>query len=178
MKPKLLLHCCCASCATHVIERLNDYFEVQLFFCNSNIYPEDEYNKRLEDMKKIAKVYNKTLEVCEYSHEEWLSLIWGFEKEKEGGKRCYLCIRYRLEKTAKHAQETGVDYFATTLTISPHKNHVLINHTGKEIAYKHGVDYLISDFKKQDGFKKSVELSKKYNLSRQNYCGCEFSREQ
>lgn len=175
-KTKLLLHCCCGSCATHVIERLSSYFDIELYYSNSNISPEEEYNLRLEDLKKIAKHYGLPLHVSEYNHDNWLSLVRGFENEAEGGKRCGLCFRYRLEDTAKKAKELGMDVFATTLTISPHKDSLTINQTGKYTALKNKIDYLVSDFKKNNGFKKSVELSKKHNLHRQNYCGCEFSQ--
>lgn len=174
-KQKLLLHACCGPCAIHVIERLNDYFDVAIFFYNPSIYPSEEYEKRLIELKKVAEIYDcKVYEEKKY-YDDWKGLIKGFEKEAEGGNRCKICINDRIEATAKKAKELGVDVFGSTLTVSPHKNSEMVNDSGKNSAIKNKVDYLVSDFKKNDGYKKSVELSRKHNIYRQNYCGCEFS---
>jgi len=177
-RTKLLLHVCCACCATEVYNRLKDDYEVTLFWYNPNIYPHSEYHNRLKSLKKLVKDLNcKYLIDNDYDSDlvEWEKAISGLENEPEGGKRCEKCYQFRLEQTAKVAKENGFDIFTTTLTISPHKNAALINQIGKQIASKYKIDYLESDFKKQDGFKKSIELSHKHNLYRQNYCGCIYS---
>lgn len=171
---KILLHTCCAPCTTEVIERLKKD-EIVLFFSNSNIYPKDEYLKRLENAEKISKIYNLKLLVDLYNHEKWLEFIKGLEDEKEGGKRCLKCFEFNLRLAAKKANELNINNFTTTLTISPYKNSKEIFSIAKEIEKEFSVNFLDIDFKKKEGFKKSIILSNKYNLYRQSYCGCEFS---
>jgi len=172
--PRILLHICCAVCATSVVERLREEnWEVDGFFYNPNIHPEEEYQKRLQETKHLAKEYQLPLIAGDYEKDKWLEFTKGLEEEKEGGRRCQICFQMRLEKTKQLAQEKGYAKFTTTLSVSPHKNSSLIN----EIGVKVGGDlYLGADFKKRAGFKKALELAKKYNLYQQNYCGCVFSK--
>jgi len=172
---KVLLHVCCAPCSTYSIEKLQKDYEVTLFFYNPCIFPEAEYKKRLENAKIVAKEMNCKLISPEYNHQEFLDFIKGFEDEPENGLRCLKCFEQRLSKTSEYAFENGFDFFITTLTISPHKNSKKIFKIAEKISKKNKIDFLEIDFKKKDGFKKSIELSKKYHLYRQNYCGCEFS---
>lgn len=174
-KQKLLLHVCCGPCAIHVINRLQEYFDVSLFFYNPCIYPTKEHEKRLEELKKVANIYECKVYTEIKDYEDWKHLVKGFEKEAEGGNRCKICINDRMNATAKKAKELGVAVFGTTLTVSPHKDSEIINDSGKNSAIRNKIDYLVSDFKKNNGYKKSVELSKKHEIYRQNYCGCEFS---
>ena len=174
---KLLLHSCCGPCSTAVIERLKDYFDITVLYYNPNIEPIDEYLKRKEEQLKVLKEYNIKFKDIDYLNEEYRKKVIGYEKEPENGARCHSCYELRLEKTAILAKENNFDYFATTLTVSPYKNARVINEIGLKLQDKYGVKYLISDFKKEDGYKKSIELSKKYNLYRQDYCGCLFSKE-
>lgn len=177
MSQKILLHCCCAPDATHsinVLRELNYY--IVTFFYNPNIHPKDEYKKRLNDMKKLSDIMHfENVEDVLYNTETWHKLCGEFKNEKEGGKRCEICFKMRIEETAKKAIELKINTFATTLTISPHKNANLINNIGKDIEEKYGIKYLETNFKKKDGFKKSIILSRQYNLYRQNYCGCIYS---
>lgn len=175
-KPKLLLHICCVGCGVHICETLKKDYDIILYFFNPNIFPEDEYKIRLEEAKKISKRYKLKLVEGRYSHDAWLDLIKGHEKDPERGGRCLLCYRYRLEGAVKFAQKLGIGFFATTLTLSPHKDAKAISEIGNELAKELNIIYLDKDFKKEDGFKKSCELSKKLGLYRQNYCGCEFSQ--
>ena len=174
---KILLNVCCAPDATHTINALCEAgYEPVTFFYNPNIHPRDEYHKRVEDMKKLAANTNtENIEGVAYDIEEWFKLCKPFAKEPERGKRCEVCFRMRMEKTAEKAKDLGIEIFATTLTISPHKDTALINRLGKEAAEKYGVKYYESNFKKQDGFKKSLVLSKEHDLYRQDYCGCSYS---
>lgn len=174
---KLLLHSCCGPCSTAVIERLKDYFDITVLYYNPNIEPKDEYIKRKEEQLKVLKEYNIKFKDIDYLNEEYRKKVIGYEKELENGARCYICYELRLEKTAILAKENSFDYFATTLTVSPYKNAKVINEIGLKLQNKYDVKYLLSDFKKEDGYKKSIELSKKYNLYRQDYCGCLFSKE-
>lgn len=174
-KSKLLLHVCCAPCSTHVIQLLSREFEVTLFFYNPNIHPEQEYIQRLEDARRYAENVGIGLIEGAYEREKWFKFIKGFENEKEGGKRCEECFRMRLSRTAEKGVEIGSEFFTTTLTISPHKDARLINAIGREISNTYTIKFYEADFKKKDGFKRSVELSKKAGLRRQNYCGCIFS---
>jgi epoxyqueuosine reductase len=178
VKEQLLLHICCASCGSYVITRLKDYFDVKLYYTNSCIYPKEEYDKRLSDVKKIAEKYDLKLYVDEYDHNSWLNFINGYENDLEGGNRCNLCFTYRLKRTVKKAKELSINQFGTTLTISPHKKTLIINQIGKALAIQNKINYLVSDFKKNDGFNKSVKLSQELDLYRQNYCGCEFSKKE
>lgn len=173
---KLLLHICCAPDATHPIQILNDDYELGAFFYNPNIHPREEYVKRLEDMRVLAKKWDIVLYEGEYDKDRWLLLTEEYKEEPEGGKRCEICYRMRLEETAKKAREEGYDLFGAVLTTSPHKDARKINEIGRGIGEKYGIPFLESDFKKKDGFKKSVELSKGLGLYRQNYCGCIYSR--
>ncbi len=175
-KPKLLLHSCCGPCSSYVLMYLSKHFEITLFYYNPNIFPPEEYEKRLFNQKKvIEKTGYATLMPSEYDHGEFLAATKGLEKEREGGKRCTECFKIRLQKTAKAAAEGGFDYFATTLSVSPHKNAALLGKLGEEIGREYGVKHLPSDFKKREGYKRSIELSKELELYRQDYCGCEFS---
>jgi len=173
---KILLHICCAPCSTHSIEMLKQENDLVLFFYNPCIFPKEEFEKRLENAKIIAKEHNLKLIVPEYNHKKFLDYVKGYEKEPENGKRCLLCYEQRLRKTAEFAKKNNFNSFTTTLTISPHKNSETIFNIGKELEKKNNVKFIDINFKKKDGFKHSVELSKKYNLYRQDYCGCEFSR--
>jgi predicted adenine nucleotide alpha hydrolase (AANH) superfamily ATPase len=177
--PELLLHSCCAPCSSYVLEYLSQYFSITVFFYNPNIHPLEEYNRRLNEQKILIKqfpVENKINFIeGKYEPEIFLKEVKGLENEPEGGKRCLKCFNLRLEKTAKKAQELEIPYFTTTLTITPHKNAEAINKIGNEVANKYQLHYLFSDFKKRDGFKRSIVLSKQYNLYRQNYCGCIFA---
>ena len=180
-KPKLLLHSCCGPCSSTVILRLKENYDLTVLYYNPNIYPEEEYWHRksvqLELIDKINNEYGENVKVLdvEYDPETYDKFVCGLENEKEGGARCEKCFELRLSKTARLAKENGFDIFATTLTVSPHKNAPLINSIGERISKEVGIDYLVSDFKKQDGYKTSIELSKKYSLYRQNYCGCKHS---
>ena len=179
-KPRLLLHSCCAPCSTVCLERLTHYFNVTIFYYNPNITSVKEYDKRLnEQIAFVNKVYNNSVEVIktEYNSQEFYSEIKGLENLPERSKRCYNCYKLRLEKTAKYAKEKGYDYFATTLTVSPHKNAEWLNEIGFDLE-TYGVKYLPTDFKKEGGYLRSIELSKQYDLYRQNYCGCVFSKKQ
>jgi len=179
LTPRLLLHSCCAPCSTYIIEYLSQYFSITIFFYNPNIHPATEYYKRLNEQKRLIEefpVKNK-INIIEgkYEPEVFFEEGKGLENEPEGGKRCLKCFYLRLNKTAKKAQELDIPYFTTTLTISPHKNAVAINQIGNEIANRYQLHYLFSDFKKKNGFKRSIILSDQYGLYRQNYCGCVFS---
>ena len=183
-KPALLLHSCCGPCSTAVIERLADEFEITVFFYNPCITEEEEYIRRRENQKKFLDAFNEQrmgksrIRFLEgpYQPGTFLKLVEGHESDPEGGGRCSLCFLQRLEKTAETAQMTGNDYFGTTLTVSPHKNYRKISEIGQQIALRYGLTFLDRDFKKKDGFKRSIELSKAYGLYRQDYCGCEFSK--
>lgn len=173
----ILVHACCAPCSTYSFEKLvfDDFMPVG-FFYNPNIFPEEEYKRRRDELIKFAELKNYKIIIEEDPHEVWLKAVQGFEEEKEGGKRCELCFRLRLEKTALYAKENDFGGFTTVLTISPHKNSDVINRIGKELSEKHGICFLEENFKKDEGFRKSLEISKEYNLYRQTYCGCIFSR--
>ncbi|MCQ4022684.1 MULTISPECIES: epoxyqueuosine reductase QueH [unclassified Ruminococcus] len=180
--PKLLLHSCCAPCSSYVIEYLSDYFEITVFYYNPNLYPNEEYETRSSEQKRFISEFKSKHPLSyidvPFVPDEFYSHIKGLEKEKEGGKRCEKCFELRLGKTASLAKDKGFDYFATTLTISPLKNASLINNIGFELEAKCKVKYLASDFKKKNGFKRSTELSRQYNLYRQDYCGCVFSKQE
>lgn len=174
-RPKLLLHSCCAPCSSSVLERVCQNFDVTIFYYNPNIYPKEEYFKRKNEQIKLCNALNIKILDCDYNEQEFLDNIKGLECEKEGGARCNKCFLLRLTKTAQVAEENHYDYFGTTLTVSPHKNEQIINQIGKYLQEKYDILYLFADFKKQNGYLKSINLSKKYNLYRQNYCGCRFS---
>ena len=177
---KLLLHSCCAPCSSHVITTLTNYFDITILYYNPNIYPYEEYQKRKEEqirlIKEISKVNKIDIIDCDYDNNLYEEKIRGYEQCPERGARCNICFNLRLEKTAKIAKEKKCDYFCTTLTVSPYKNTDLINQIGEELSQKYHINWLYSDFKKDNGYKNSIELSKKYNLYRQNYCGCIYSQ--
>ncbi|MFH0892675.1 MAG: epoxyqueuosine reductase QueH [Candidatus Falkowbacteria bacterium] len=175
-KPELLLHICCIGCGAYVGKMLDEEYSVSLFFYNPNIYPETEYKKRLEEIERTAKHLSLPLFLGAYGHLSWLESIRGHETDKEKGERCLICYRERLRETARMAEEKKFDLFSTTLTISPHKDAKAISEIGSDLSLKYKVTFLDRDFKKQDGFKRSVALSHELGLYRQNYCGCEFSR--
>lgn len=178
-KPRVLLHTCCAPCFTSAYNQTKDNFAVDSFWYNPNIYPEAELEKRLSELEKYSRL--KKFLILNNSNNylkentEWQKKIAGLENEPEGGKRCEICIRFRLEKTAKEANKNNYNYFGTTLTVSPHKNVKVINAIGNELMKKYDIPFLVADFKKNNGYQKSVELCKQYNIYRQNYCGCEYS---
>lgn len=172
---KLLLHSCCGPCSTHVIEVLKNQYDLTIFYFNPNIYPFEEYKKRLEEQKRYAKLVNIKVIDGDYDEQNFLKLAKGHELDKEGGDRCSICFEIRISQTAKKAKELGFDLFATTLSVSPYKNTNLINEIGKKVSQQEGIDFLEENFKKKDGYLDSIRLSKKYNLYRQNYCGCRFS---
>lgn len=177
-KKKLLLHVCCAPDATHALETLRPEYDVVGFFFNPNIYPESEYYKRLDAWLRLVKLVDLPYRKADYAPDGWEAAVRGLESEPEGGKRCAVCFRYNLLATAERGRMEGFDLFATTLTISPHKNVELINAVGREVSKDCGIDYSESNFRKREGFKRSVELSRKYGLYRQKYCGCRFSMRQ
>ena len=172
-KKKLLLHVCCGPCATHPIKMLRNEYDITMFFANPNISPEAEYQKRLQEAKRLATICELSLHEHPYDHNAWLNWIAGFEQELEGGKRCEKCFEYNLSIAAKYSIDKGFDLFTTTLTVSPHKNSKLIFEIGEKAG-----PFLAVDLKKKDGYRKGVALSKIYDLYRQNYCGCEFSLEE
>ena len=178
MKKKMLLHSCCGPCSTAVIDRLKEEYDLTILYYNPNIFPLEEYEHRFNEQKKYVSIINLPIKVIDGGYEDFVKFydsFKGFENEKEGGRRCSICFALRLDKTAQIAKENNFDIFATTLTVSPHKNASLINEIGLDISKKYNVDYLVADFKKKDGYLTSIKLSKKYNLYRQNYCGCKFS---
>lgn len=178
--PTLLLHCCCAPCSSSVLERLTSRFKVTVFFCNPNIYPSSEYDYRLAELRRLINAMPAVNPVsileCEYHPEQFFDAVKGLECEKEGGARCRVCFELRLKAAAKAASEGNFDYFTTTLSLSPLKNAALLYDIACEQGEKYSVNALPSDFKKKDGFKRSLELSREYGLYRQNYCGCVFSQ--
>ncbi len=183
-KPKLLLHSCCGPCSTAVIERLMGSYDVTIFFYNPNITEKEEYEKRKAAQLEFLEAYNQKVEEedkvtfveGEFFPDEFFRMVKGLEEEPEGGKRCTECFRLRLERTAAEAKLNGYELFGTTLTVSPHKNYLLISKIGKDFALNYGLSFLDMDFKKKAGYQRSVELSKEYGLYRQNYCGCCFSK--
>ncbi|NLL02260.1 MAG: epoxyqueuosine reductase QueH [Mollicutes bacterium] len=175
---KLLLHSCCAPCSSSVIEQIKNYFDITVLYYNPNIEPQEEYQKRKSEQKKLLKELNIKYYEIDYLNEEFKNKIIGYENEPENGFRCHLCYELRLEKTAEIAKEKNYDYFGTTLTVSPYKSSKIINEIGSKLAEKYQIKYLFSDFKKENGYQRSIELSKKYNLYRQNYCGCLYSRKE
>lgn len=175
-KPTLLLHSCCGPCSTAVITRLINYFDITIYYYNPNIEPFNEYLKRKEEQLKVIRELGVKYINCDYENDIYRKAVKGLEDLPEGSKRCFLCFKLRLLKTALKAKEENFEYFGTTLTVSPHKNSEVINLIGKDLEENIKVKYLYSDFKKKEGYKISIELSKKFNLYRQNYCGCVFSK--
>lgn len=178
IKPSLLLHACCAPCSSYVLEYLSSRFEITLYFCNPNIAPHEEYVYRLAELKRLVSEMKLDIEIIaeEYAPEAFNELAMGLENLPERGERCRKCIGYRLKMAGAKAAELHADYFTTTLTISPHKDCEFINECGTEVSEQCGVEYLFSDFKKHEGYKRSIELSKEYRLYRQDYCGCIYSK--
>lgn len=174
-KPKMLLHSCCATCAAYPAELLKDDFDISLFYYNPNIFPEEEYYKRLADIKTLAYMTGNALIIGQYDKKEWDKATKHLAAEPEGGIRCSLCFGFRLKKTAETAKENGFDIFGTTLSISPHKSSKAIIETGDFLAASTGIDFYGADLKKKDGFKKAMDLSGKYSFYRQDYCGCKYS---
>ena len=180
--PSLLLHACCAPCSSRVLEVLSDYFHITILYYNPNIFPEEEFDKRLVELQRLVKELKTKypIEVYpgRYDPKEFFSMAKGHERDKEGGERCFKCYRLRLEETAKLAKEYQFDYFTTTLSISPYKNSRVLNEIGQELAKQYELNYLFADFKKKDGYHRSIELSKEYHLYRQDYCGCIYSKQE
>ncbi len=174
---KLLIHSCCAPCSSACLERLKDHFSITVLYYNPNIGSEEEYEKRKAEQIRLLKEtgWAEILD-CDYDKSAFDNLVKGYENEPERGKRCYLCYKLRIDKTAQTAKEKGYDYFATTLTLSPLKNTAWLNEIGQDAESRYGVNYLFSDFKKKGGYQRSIQLSKEYGLYRQDFCGCEFSK--
>ena len=195
VKPRLLLHSCCAPCSSYVMEYLREHFKITVFYYNPNITSDEEYSYRLSEEKRLIEAYNRQVETqdfegmnstcnaekidileCPYDPENFLTAVKGYEDCPEGGDRCGICFEMRLRKTAEEAREGGYDFFTTTLTISPLKNAARLNEIGERVGAEYGVSFLPSDFKKKNGYKRSIELSRQFSLYRQNYCGCAFSK--
>lgn len=178
--PSLLLHVCCAPCSSYCLEYLSQYFSITVYYYNPNISIKEEYDYRLSEEKRLVSLMNfknpVTVVEGRYNPKEFFDAVKGLENESEGGRRCEQCFRLRLGSAARIAVAEGFDYFTTTLTISPLKNADMLNSIGAEIGKKYGINWLYSDFKKRDGYKRSIALSKQYELYRQNYCGCIFSK--
>ncbi len=182
IRPTLLLHACCAPCASYTLEYLVEYFDITLLFYNPNISPQSEYDFRAAELERLLSEHPSfsavKLIIPEYDSTYFFEMANGRESLKEGGERCFDCYRLRLEETAKKAAEEKYDYFCTTLSISPHKNAEKLNSIGGELAEKYGVKYLFSDFKKKGGYQRSIALSREYGLYRQDYCGCAYSKKE
>ena len=179
-RPRLLLQSCCGPCSSYVLEALTPYFRVTVLYYNPNIQPRAEFDLRLENQRKIIAALPTPSAVdiieCDYDGEKYDAAVKGLESEPEGGARCTVCFRLRLEETAKRASELGYDWFCTTLTVSPHKDAERLNQIGEALGERYGVPFLPSDFKKREGYKRSIQLSKEYDLYRQDYCGCLYSK--
>lgn len=180
--PTLLLHSCCAPCSSYVLEYLSQYFKISILFYNPNIYPLEEYSRRVAEQKGLISALKVKNEIGflegRYDTDSFYNIAKGLENEKEGGERCFKCYELRIKEAAVIAKEEGLDYFTTTLSISPHKNAQKLNEIGHKLSAKYDVKYLYSDFKKKEGYKRSIELSNEYNLYRQDYCGCIFSKKE
>lgn len=180
--PTLLIHSCCAPCSSYCLEYLSAYFQITVWYYNPNIYPEEEFYKRAAEQKRFIELlpakYPVSFMQGAYEKERFYEMAKGRETEREGGERCFLCYELRLRETARQASRLGMDYFTTTLSISPLKNAEKLNEIGDRIAEEYGIAYLNSDFKKKNGYKRSVELSAQYDMYRQYYCGCVFSKRQ
>ena len=180
--PRLLLHSCCAPCSSYTLEYLSRYFDITVYYFNPNISPKQEFDKRFEEQKRLISQMpfknSVTLVEGDYNYDDFLEIAKGLENVPEGGERCFRCYKMRLESTARLAKEQGFDYFCTTLSISPLKNSQKINELGFGLEEKYGVKWLPSDFKKREGYKRSIQLSREYSLYRQNFCGCVFSKNQ
>ena len=178
--PKLLLHACCAPCSSYVLEYLSKYFKITIVYYNPNITDKEEYHKRLDELKRFIREvkYDNPVDImeCDYNPDDYFNVVKGLESELEGGGRCFKCYQFRMDKTAYLAHINNYDYFTTTLSISPYKNSNWINEIGKSLEDKYHTKYLYADFKKRNGYKRSIELSRIYKLYRQDYCGCIYSR--
>ena len=180
-KKTLLLHACCAPCSSAVLERISKYFDITILYYNPNITDEKEYQKRLQEIEKFVNELNiDNIKILpgRYNPQEFFDIAKGLEEEKERGKRCYYCYQLRLEETAKVAEKLHFDYFTTTLSISPYKNSKWLNEIGEKLNNKYEPTYLYADFKKKNGYKRSIELSKQFGLYRQDYCGCIYSKKE
>lgn len=181
-KPVLVLHCCCAPCSTYVLQYLVQYFTIKILFYNPNISPPSEYDRRLLELHALLRQMKLEQEIAvleaEYDPALFYERVRGLEDEPEGGKRCETCFALRLEEAGRQAKELGADFFTTTLTISPHKDSALLNELGQMVGERYGMEYLLSDFKKKDGFRQSIQLSREHDLYRQDYCGCIFSKQE
>ncbi len=177
-KPTLLLHSCCGPCSSYVLEYLSSYFQITVFYYNPNITSQEEYQMRVQEQKRLIQLAHPDVSFIEgnYEPDVFLKMSKGLEDEKEGGARCTKCYYLRMNETAKIAKELQYDYFTTTLSVSPYKDSQRLNQIGETLEQQYGIPYLYADFKKKNGYKRSIELSKKYHLYRQNYCGCEFSK--
>jgi len=171
-KPKLLLHCCCAPCSSAVIEKLKNYFDITYFYYNPNIFPQEEYELRKGEFLKLGV----NVVELKYNHADFLNVVSGLENEKEGGARCRICIAQRLDKAFEYAVSNNFEIVTTTLSISPHKDAEFINKLGENLEAKYGVKYLHADFKKENGYLNSINICKEKGIYRQDYCGCEFSK--
>lgn len=180
--PSLLLHSCCAPCSSYVLKYLSEYFKITLLYFNPNISPESEYMKRVAEQKRLIESipFKNKVEFIEgrYEPREFYDAVKGYEEEPEGGRRCHICYEMRLREAAEYAKKGGYDYFTTTLSISPLKKSDVLNEIGERVGTEYGIAHLPSDFKKRNGYKQSIELSKEYDLYRQNFCGCVFSKRQ
>ena len=180
--PTLLLHSCCAPCSSYVLNYLSKHFKITVLYYNPNISPKEEYEKRKQEQIRLIQEmpFENKVDImdCDYDNDQFETLVKGLEEEREGGSRCFRCYRLRLEKTALLASQNHYDYFGTTLTVSPYKNSQKLNEIGYDLEQIYHIPYLYSDFKKKDGYKKSIEFSKIYHLYRQNYCGCVYSKKQ
>ena len=180
--PSLLLHSCCAPCSSYVLKYLSEYFKITLLYFNPNISPESEYMKRVAEQKRLIESmpFKNKVEFIEgrYEPREFYDAVKGYEEEPEGGRRCHICYEMRLREAAEYAKKVGYDYFTTTLSISPLKKSDVLNEIGERVGIEYGIAHLPSDFKKRNGYKQSIELSKEYDLYRQNFCGCVFSKRQ
>lgn len=180
--PTLLLHSCCAPCSSYVLNYLSKHFKITVLYYNPNISPKEEYEKRKQEQIRLIQEmpFENKVDImdCDYDNDQFETLVKGLEEEREGGSRCFRCYRLRLEKTALLANQNHYDYFGTTLTVSPYKNSQKLNEIGYDLEQIYHIPYLYSDFKKKEGYKKSIEFSKIYHLYRQNYCGCVYSKKQ
>ncbi len=180
--PTLFLHSCCAPCSSYVLEYLSQYFKITVFYYNPNIYPDDEYYTRVEEQKKFIERFpaKNKIDFVEgnFDKDRFYAMAKGLENAPEGGERCFLCYELRLREAAEYAKARNMDYLTTTLSISPLKNAEKLNEIGLNLANEYGIKYLVSDFKKKNGYKRSTELSKQYGIYRQDYCGCIFSKQE
>lgn len=180
--PTLFLHSCCAPCSSYVLEYLSQYFKITVFYYNPNIYPDEEYYKRVDEQKQFINRFpaKNKIDFVEgnFDKERFYAMAKGKENMREGGERCFLCYELRLRKAAEYAKSRNFDYFTTTLSISPLKNADKLNEIGLSLGKEYGVKYLVSDFKKKNGYKRSTELSRQYGIYRQDYCGCIFSKQE